>query len=240
MVGFSQDGTVVTLDLNQEIVDEIIGNAEGNTVNIDITSRLLATETVKPVAALAQIAGAGLAFELSLPQGTALFDASALTSITEQASGETLSLQLNQATRAELTQPQRDALGPDDMVFSINISSGPQAIRDFSGTLTVTLPYNGPLPAAIWYLDGAGDLEKIDSTYDEAAKTISFTTSHLSFYVAGHDTSAVTPPTNEEPQPGPAVAQPISGGSLALLIIIICAAVGATAFGIRKIRARSN
>jgi len=235
MVGFSQEGPVVTLDLNQNAIAEIINGAEGDTVSLDMTGLARANEAVKPTAALAQFAEAGLALEVSLPRGTVLFDPPALTSISEQAEYENVSLLLSQAGRSELTQVQRNALGFNDMVFSIRLSSGSQSIRNFDGTLTVTLPYNGPFPAAIWYLDGQGNLEKMDSTYDSEAMTVSFTTNHLSYYVAGQDpeTVGIAPPANDVTQ------QANTGGNLALLIIIIGVAAGVTVFGIRKIRTGS-
>jgi len=241
MVGFTQVGSAVNLDLNQGTIDELLNNAANHTVMIDMTSLPWANESIKPAAALEQIARAGFALELSLPQGTALFDAPALVSITDQAGSENIGLLLSQAGRAELTQEQRNAVGPDDQVFSIRLAAGPQDIRDFNGIITITLPYSGTYPVKVWYLDAQGVLNEIKSySYDPAAGTVSFTTSHLSFYVVGPYTEDVTPPVNSEPQPGAAVAQPLAGGTLALLIIIIAVAAAVVVFGIRKIRAKSN
>ena len=245
MVGFSQTGTIVTLDLNQSIINELINNVEGNNVNIDITSRLSATETVKPVTALTQLAEAGLSLELLLPQGTAFFDAPALTSITEQAEGENISLLLNQIDRTDLALPQRNALNSGDIVFSIRLASGSQTIRSFGGAMTVTVPYSGPTPVAVWYLDDTGNMERLISSLDPATGLVSFTTNHLSFYVLGPDPYAVS-----DNGPGAGVAgnggtgtpdQPArTSGYQPLILIIICAAVVAALFIIRMVRARKR
>ena len=239
MVGFTQDGSAVNLDLNQGTVDELLSNASHDTINIDMTGLPWANESVKPAAALAQIAGAGFALELSLPQGTALFDAPSLTSITQQAGGENIGFLLNQAGMADLTQEQRNALGSDDVIYSIRLASGSQVIRELNGNLTVTLHYGGTLPVAVWYLDSQGVLEKMDSTYDTPTNTVSFTTDHLSFYVVGPDAAAAPPPENGD-LTEVTVSQPFSGGTLALLIAIIAVAAAVTVFGIRKIRSKTD
>jgi len=240
LVGFTQDGSAVNLDLNQDIVGELLSNAAHDTINIDMTGLPWANESVKPAAALAQIAEAGFALELSLPQGTALFEAPALTSISEQAGGENIGFLLNQAGMADLTQEQRNALGSDDTIYSIRLASGSQVIRDLNGNLTVTLHYGGTLPVAVWYLDAQGVLEKMDCKYDTATNTVSFSTTHLSFYVVGPDTEAVPPPDNNGTLTEVTVSQPFSGGTLALLIIIIAVAAAVAVFGIRKIKSKAD
>ena len=239
MVGFTMEGSSVILDLNQNTIDEILGSVEGDIVNIDMTGLVRAHEAVKPVAALAQFAEAGLSLELIMPQGTVLFDAAALASIAQQAEEDNVSFLLNQAGRSELTQDQRNALSPDDLVFSIRLTSGTVDIRSFDGALMVTLPYSGPLPAVVWYLDGGGNLERMDCAYDAEANTVSFMTSHLSFYVVGPDPDAVSAPINGG-QGGDPGAQARVNGNLPLLIILIGAAAVVAVFGIRKIRAGSN
>jgi hypothetical protein len=68
-------------------------------------------------------------------------------------------------------------------------TAGAQQITNFDGTLTVSVPYNGPLPATVWYLNNTGELEVIESSYNPATKTVTFTTDHLSRYIIGLDTA---------------------------------------------------
>jgi len=234
-VGFTQEGSTVTLDLNSEIVSEIISGAEGPVVDIDLTGVRGANEVVKPAAALMQVAHAGLSLDILMPQGTVRIDPLALASIAGQAEYDNVTLMLNQADLAALSQAQRDALGAGDLVFNIRIMSGSQAIRSFDGYLTVTLPYDGPLPAAIWYLDDVGNMEQMDSTYDPEAMTISFTTTHLSFYVVGTDAGSAIPDDGT----GGVAQAPASNHLPIILLIAGLAAVGAV-FVIRKVRAGAN
>jgi len=174
-------------------VTEIINNSGGGTATIDLSNVQSATETIIPAAALSSIANAGLDVELKLPQGTITLDADALASAVEQAGGENISVGLSALGVSDLNSEQRSAVKDNDVVFSITVSSGEQAIRSFDGTLTVTVPYTGPLPAAVWYLNAEGELEKLDSVYDPVTRTVTFKTNHLSLYVVGFDADAPTP-----------------------------------------------
>ena len=81
------------------------------------------------------------------------------------------------------------------MVLDIHISSGGKNISSFDGgSLTVSLPYTGALPAAVWYLNDAGELEKLPCRYENGVLT--FTLSHLSLYVLGRDTEWKNPFTD--------------------------------------------
>ena len=84
-----------------------------------------------------------------------------------------------------LTAAQQTAVKPDDLVFNISASSGAQTIRNFDGTITVSVPYDGPTPVTVWYLDSAGNLETMTCAYNAETKTVTFMTNHLSLYVIG-------------------------------------------------------
>jgi hypothetical protein len=58
-----------------------------------------------------------------------------------------------------------------------------QTITYFNGKITISLPYNGKLPAVIWYLDGAGQLKEVDCAYNAKTKTVTFAANFLSKYV---------------------------------------------------------
>ena len=93
---------------------------------------------------------------------------------------------------SDLNETQRNAVRGSDIIIDINVFSGTQKITELGGKLTVTVsPYNGPTPPAVWYLNEAGELEKIPSSYNPATKTVTFIIDHLSLYVLGENTEAV-------------------------------------------------
>lgn len=104
-----------------------------------------------------------------------------------------MGIELKHINTGTLSQTQQEALSPGDTVIDINILSGSKNIPEFDGTLTVSLPYAGPLPVAAWYLSDAGELEKLACSYDQATKSVTFALSHLSLYVVGQDKSAGRP-----------------------------------------------
>jgi hypothetical protein len=75
-----------------------------------------------------------------------------------------------------------------DIVVSITITSNGIAIRTFDlGEITVTVPYNGALPVAAWYVDDAGVLHRQPSEYCEEEEAVIFITTHLSRFLVGFD-----------------------------------------------------
>jgi|GEM_PF-2528335 len=187
-VNYTQSGGAVTLSLPTNKINEIIGKST-DTATIDLSGVSNATSAVLPKTALAEFADARLDVELKLPQGTVMLNSEAAASVAEQASGTNLSVQLNQAASSSLNAAQRDTINDGDVVFNVSIMSGTQNITAFDGNLTVTVPYSGELPVGVWYLNSAGELEKLECTYDSKTKTVSFTLTHLSLYVVGNDTS---------------------------------------------------
>lgn len=69
--------------------------------------------------------------------------------------------------------------------MDINILSGEKKISDFDGTLAVKMPYNGPQPVAVWYLNNKGELEKLSCTFSDGM--VSFVLDHLSLFMVGQD-----------------------------------------------------
>jgi hypothetical protein len=193
VVPIQQEGETVTLVLTTEKVEEIIDSAQDGKAVLNLSTIAGATEAVLPTAALEQLADADLDVEIRLPQGTIVLDAAAAASAAEQADGADITVSLEILGVSDLSPEQRSAVRGSDVIFDITISSGDKQITNFDGTITVTVPYNGPLPAAVWYLNSAGQLIRIPSTYNAANRTVTFTTTHLSFYVVGLDTAALTP-----------------------------------------------
>lgn len=141
-----------------------------------------------PLAEFEQFAEAGLSVTFTLPSGTLTLDPSAVKSAVAAASGSDITLSF---TRAEnLTEAQQQSVNPDDLVFKITMMSGSQFISAFDGYITVTVPYYGHMPVAVWYLSNDGMLDGVWFRYDTTEKTVSFMTNHLSLYVVAPITEA--------------------------------------------------
>jgi hypothetical protein len=194
-VNYTQSGGTVTPELPAAKVDEIIEKSEG-TASLDLSGVSGSQAATLPKTALDAFAGAGLDLELKLASGTVTISEETLDSIVSQATGEDVTISVNTVAPSSLTAAQQEAINDGDIVLDISISAGIQAIHNFDGTISVTVPYTGVLPVAVWYLNDAGELEKLVSTYDAATGTITFTVEHLSLYVLAQDTAWQNPFTD--------------------------------------------
>ncbi len=90
---------------------------------------------------------------------------------------------------------------PGKQVFSLMVSSGSSTITNFSGAVTVTLPYTlkdgeSADEVTVWYLANDGTMTEIPCTYDSTTKLATFKVTHFSLYVVGVDTPWVSPFTD--------------------------------------------
>jgi hypothetical protein len=180
------DGVVTLLMTDAELKD-VIDKSDNKTAAFDLSKVPNGKGVTLAKADLDSLAEAGLSAEFKLAQGTIALDNKALKSAITQAGGANVSLSLVAVAQSGLTAAQQAAIKPSDLVFSVSAASGAQVLRSFGGMLTVTLPYDGPTPVAVWYLNDAGVLERLDCVFDQAAKKVSFTTDHLSLYVVGQE-----------------------------------------------------
>ncbi|MCL2627659.1 MAG: metallophosphoesterase [Oscillospiraceae bacterium] len=231
----------VTLVMDEEVIAELIESAQDGVVHFDVSNVRGATAVTVPTAALKAMADEGLAVEIDMPQGSIQLDPDAVASLLAQLGGDDFTISLYEAPQSEMSADQVDALEPGDKVFKITIESAGQFIRNFDGTLTITLPWGGPFPATVWYLDEDGNMTAMDTTFDEAAGTVTFTTDHLSFYVIRPEPVEAAPGdgTEEAPPhlptgPGPAIpdAPGGRGGNTMWWIIAIIAGVSLCAAGV--------
>jgi len=198
-INYTQSGETVTLDMPDSKINEIINSAKDGTVVIDASEVSGATDIEMSKSALTKLADAGLDVKINLPQGDVTLDADAAKSVAAQAGGSSVKITVKEVSQSSLTKEQRAAINPNDLVFDITVMSDSQVIHNFDGTITVTVPYDGELPVAVWYLSDNGELEEIPCVYDEMTKTVSFTTGHLSLYVIGQDRSKLPAQEWENP-----------------------------------------
>jgi hypothetical protein len=189
---YSLASGVVTLALPEKEISDVIAASANKTAVFNLAAVPGSTGVALPKAALTALAGEELALQFTMPQGTLAFDAGAAKTLAAQPGTANVTLWLNAVGQTSLSAAQQAAVKPGDLVFNVSAMSGTQAIRDLNGTLTVTLPYNGALPVAVWYLDASGQLEKLDCVYDPVAKAVTFQTDHLSLYVVGQLADGMT------------------------------------------------
>jgi hypothetical protein len=188
---YTASGGTAVLTLPGSKVDEIIASSKNGEVDIDLSKMGGVTSAELPKTALTAINEAGLDVTVKFPVGSITLKKDATVSIVGQAEGGSLKLELKQVAKGSLTDEQKEAVKSNDLVLDINISSGTKKISSFDGTLSITVPYSGPQPVAVWYLNDKGELEKLFCTFVDG--TVSFNLDHLSLYVVGQDTAWVNP-----------------------------------------------
>ncbi len=193
-VNYTASGGTASLALPNAKVDEIITNSKGDEAVIDLSEVSGITSAELPKTAVSAMNQAGLDVTVRLPAGSITLNEGAAASILEQAEGGSLKLELQQVASTSLTDEQKKAVKSGDLVLDINILSGTKKISTFDGTLTISVPYNGPQPVAVWYLNDKGELEKLSCTFEDGK--VSFDLDHLSLYVVGQDTAWVNPFTD--------------------------------------------
>lgn len=196
-VSYSTSQGTADLSLSTSKVNDIIDKSKEDEAVIDLSKVRGITGASLPTSALKVFEEAGLDITVKLPEGTITLDKEAAASVAEQASS-TITIEIEEATPPSLTKEQRETINEDDLVLDINIYSGTKKITNFGGTLTIQVPYTGPEPVAVWYLNDQGELEKLNSTFEDGVVT--FITDHLSLYVIGEDTEE---PEKEEPFTNP-------------------------------------
>ena len=90
---------------------------------------------------------------------------------------------------------------PGKQVFSLTVSSNSSTITNFSGAVTVTLPYTlkdgeAARDVTVWYLSSDGTMTEIPCTYDPAKGLATFKVMHFSLYVVGVNMFWVNPFTD--------------------------------------------
>ncbi|MDR2589373.1 MAG: hypothetical protein LBC71_00035 [Oscillospiraceae bacterium] len=194
----------VTLMIDAALTQELIDAATNGMVSFNLTGVPTAIQVVLPPAALEAFVEAGLGLEISLPQGKISLDAAALTSLVDQMGGQPVTITLYKPETSDLSASQQSALEDDDAVFRIRIEAAGVFIREFDGVITVTLPYDGPFPAKVYYIALDGDIEEKETEHSESAGTVTFKTDHLSIYVIRHISHEVQDVIQEpgvQPQP---------------------------------------
>jgi hypothetical protein len=184
--------TIKASDITNAITDAKKNDSKAIVIAPEITGTAKKVTVELPKASLSSVAsGTDADLTVKTPVGNVTLPNSVLASVASQASGSNVTISLESVNKeTALTAAQKEAVG-DDPVYDVSILSGGKNISSFDGgRITVSLPYTlkdgeDPSGVTVWYLNDAGELEKMTCTYDKSTGLATFTTNHLSYYVVG-------------------------------------------------------
>jgi|GEM_PF-2343362 len=203
----------VTLELPHEKITEIINASTGSIAVFDITRLNNVQTIILPRTALDQFANANFSIEFRTRDGSVSFNRLAVSSVVVQATGTNVSVAMHIVARGSLSTVQQQALEYNDTVYNVRLTSLGQTISHIDGTVTVTIPYTGPLPVSVWRLFDNGTLETQVSSHHATNRTVTFTpTSPLTpfHFVVGSTRGADSPPQPPQPPAHPSVPNPFA------------------------------
>ena len=128
--------------------------------------------------------------DIKLSSGSASFDAEALKTISEDAKGSQITLNIDNAT-AKLTNTENNAIKDisSPTVVEVSLLSNNKTISDFKGgKAVVSVPYElkeGQIAESViaQHIGENGILTEMKTLYDEKTNTVSFVAPHFSKYV---------------------------------------------------------
>lgn len=182
-VYYNKSGDSVSLTIPNKKVEEIISKSTDGVADIDVSGVKNATSAEMPKEALTAFGKADLAVTIKMPEGSVTLNKEAVNSIAGQVKGDIASIELMSVKPEALSNVQKKSVKAGDIVLDINIYSNKNKISEFTGELEIQILYNGPQPVAVWYLNDAGELEKLECSFKNSVVT--FRVNHLSLYVLG-------------------------------------------------------
>lgn len=114
-----------------------------------------------------------------------VFDPDALKGIRGQSSGDIRIDIIDVSTEHQDTHP-------GELVVSLKVTSGGKEIKNFTGLVTISLPYElkegetGEY-VTVWYLADDGSITEVPCVYDKTTGLATFQTDHFPLYAAGFD-----------------------------------------------------
>ncbi len=196
-------GTVATMaqptanELNK-VIGQSVGTGEViidmSGLGKDITTAVIPAETFKAIeTAVSNEINDAEKLTVKVSDGSATFDAAALTAVAGQATGSQVELKLDSISENSLKAAQKTALKDVEVeaVYDIYLTSNGKRISDFNGgSSTITVSYtlkNGQVGKGIvvWYVADDGSMTEVPAAYSNGKVT--FTVPHFSNYVIAYD-----------------------------------------------------
>ncbi len=201
-------GTTATIEnVYTSKLDTVIGNdVKVGTVTIDFSGLNKEVNAAKlPADVVARIAAAANDpnndtenLKIVFTDNTSIvLDAKALGAKSAQGTAADLTISIKSTTNSNLNTKQQKAVGSRP-ALDINLTSAGKQISDMGGEITISAPYRlhtgeKSRGIVVYYVNEQGKKMRCETSYDPAAKQVSWKTDHLSVYMIGYDKSKVTP-----------------------------------------------
>lgn len=152
-----------------------------------------------PVSYLSTTVSQG-AMKINTDSGSITVNSNMLTG-TIAATGTKAEISIGHGDKAGLSQSAKTAIGNRPLIqLSMTIDGKPFEWNNPDVPATVTIPYTptaselaNPESIIIWYIDDSGEVVAIpNGHYDSATGTVSFTTTHFSYYAVGYNAVSFT------------------------------------------------
>lgn len=192
------EATLRSADVNAALT----GNNATGTVEIDVGSlRQDVSSVTIPAAIVSDVAEAVASADnatdsltVKLTDGSVTFDAAAVESITAQAGGNDLRLNLDGVQTGTMNAAQQSAVAELEVagVLDVYMTSNNVRISDFGGgSAEVRLPFTAPSGRAateygVWYVAEDGAMTNQRARYDSSDSCFVFTVTHFSNYVIAY------------------------------------------------------
>ncbi|HHW00796.1 MAG TPA: hypothetical protein GXX36_14760 [Clostridiaceae bacterium] len=198
-----EDGKTIAIVTESEITEainklnEAVENmGEDAAANLEIkVSAPADSETVEinlPKAAVDNVIDNELdTVTVSLPIASITFDKDSVETISQEA-GEDIKIIVTKVDSASLSDEAVQIVG-DRPVLSFTVASGDKTISQFTGDVTVSIPYTPKEgedieAIVIYYINSQGQLELVSNcAYNKETGMISFKTNHFSKYAVGYN-----------------------------------------------------
>lgn len=201
-------GTTATIEnVYASKLDTVIGNdVKVGTVTIDFSGLNKEVNAAKlPADVVARIAAAANDpnndtenLKIVFTDNTSIvLDAKTLGAKSAQGTAADLTISIKSTTNSILNTKQQKAVGSRP-ALDINLTSAGKQISDMGGEITISAPYRlhtgeKSRGIVVYYVNEQGKKMRCETSYDPAAKQVSWKTDHLSVYMIGYDKSKVTP-----------------------------------------------
>ncbi|HEX2926142.1 MAG TPA: S-layer homology domain-containing protein, partial [Ruminiclostridium sp.] len=168
------------------------GTAANLEIKISVPAGAKAVEVTLPKDAADKVVTENIdAMTISTSIAVITFDKESAKTISKEATGD-VKITVSRADGASLSDEASQAVG-DRPVLNLAITSGDKAISEFTGNVTVSIPYTSKAgedteAIVIYYINSQGKLEPVSNClYNKESGMISFKTNNLSNFAVGYN-----------------------------------------------------
>ena len=179
-------------DLPTGMVNELIRSG-ADTIAFNLSHLPNVSTVTLPRNAVTRFADDGLDIQITFASGTVYVEATAGASIASQAATTNISFTLVPVAPENLQAVQQRTTNGDNNVFRLAVTSGTRDINSFAGALTVTVPFEGTYPVAVWQIGHDGTKSRLYSSFCHDSNRVVFVVYGTGVFAVGPYISAVQP-----------------------------------------------